>query len=163
MGLVSLTGQSLVRYCVADLQKTYSALPVAKVAVYLGYSAEDTLTMLTHMIGKSNLNASLAPGTTAGEAILRFDLTSSANTTSQQLDLESQTERIEKLIAAVRDADRRLQLTKEHVTLAKRNKNAPAPDADLAEQMDLTWDAPGTGSNVPLLADDDDDDEDIMV
>jgi hypothetical protein len=29
--------------------------------------------------------------------------------------------------------------------------------------MDLTWDAPGTGSNVPMLVDEDDDDEDIMV
>lgn len=163
MGLVTEAGQSLVRYCVADLQKTYAALPVAKVAFYLGHSAEDTLTMLTQMIRQSSLNASLAPGATAGEAILRFDLASSANTTTQQLDLEAQTKRIEKLIAAVRDADRRLQLTKEHVALAKRNKNTPAPDADLADQMDLTWDAPGTGSNVPMLVDDDDDDEDIMV
>jgi len=164
MGLVSDAGQSLIRYCVADMQKTYAALPVAKVASYLGHSAEDTLTMLTQMIRQSSLNATLAPGATAGEAILRFDLAFSASTTTQQLDLESQTKRIEKLIAAVRDADRRLQLTKEHVTLAKRNKNTPAPDADLADQMDLTWDAPGTGSNVPTLVDDDDDDdEDIMV
>ena len=162
MGLVTEAGQSLVRYCVADLQKTYAALPVVKVAFYLGQSSEDTLTMLTQMIRQSSLNASLAPGATAGEAILRFDLASS-NTTTQQLDLEAQTKRIEKLIAAVRDADRRLQLTKEHVALAKRNKNTPAPDADLADQMDLTWDAPGTGSNIPMLADDDDDDEDIMV
>jgi COP9 signalosome complex subunit 3 len=164
LGLVTEAGRSLVRYCVADLQKTYAALPVAKVAFHLGYSAEDTLTMLTHMIKQSSLNASLAPGATAGEAILRFNLASSANTATQQLDLESQTKRIEKLIAAVRDADRRLQLTKEHVALAKRNKNTPAPDADLADQMDLSWDPPGTGSNVPLLVgdDDDDDEEDIM-
>ena len=163
LGLVNASAQSLVRYCVADLQKTYAALPVAKVASYLGYSADDTFTMLTQMIRQSSLNASLAPGATAGDAILRFDLASSTSTTTQQLDLESRTKRIEKLIAAVRDADRRLQLTKEHVALAKRNKNAPAPDADLADQMDLTWDAPGTGSNVPLLADDDDDEEDIMA
>jgi COP9 signalosome complex subunit 3 len=163
MGLVSEAGQSLVRYCVADLQKTYAALPVVKVASYLGYSPEDTFTMLTQMIRQSSLNASLAPGATAGEAILRFNLAASASNTTQQLDLEAQTKRIEKLIAAVRDADRRLQLTKEHVTIAKRNKNTPAADADLADQMDLTWDAPGTGSNVPMLVDEDDDDEDIMV
>lgn len=163
LGLVSEAGQSLLRYCVADLQKTYAALPVAKVASYLGFSAEDTLNMLTEMIRHSSLSASLAPGSTAGDAILRFDLASSASTTAQQLDLEPQTKRIEKLIAAVRDADRRLQLTKEHVALAKRNKNTIASDADVADQMDLTWDAPGSGSNVPHLVDDEDDDEDIMV
>lgn len=161
--LVSEASQSLVRYCVTDLQKTYAALPVSKVAARLGFTAEDTLSTLTQMIRNSSLRASLAPGATAGESILRFDLTSSTNNTPQHSDLESQTQRIEKLIAAVRDADCRLQLTKEHIALAKRNKNTAAPDAELADQMDLTWDTPPAGGNVPNLLDDDDDDEDIMV
>jgi COP9 signalosome complex subunit 3 len=163
--LVQEAGQSLIRYCVADLQKTYAALPVAKVASHLGFSPEDTHSTLTEMIKHSSLSASLAPGATAGDAILRFDLASSASTTSQQSDLEAQTKRIEKLITAVRDADCRLQLTKEHIALAKRNKvHSAAPDAELADQMDLSWDPPGASSNVPqLLDDDEDDDEDIMV
>lgn len=160
--LVSEAGQALVRYCVTDLQKTYAAVPISKVATHLGFSAEDTLSTLTQMIRTSSLSASLAPGATAGESILRFDLTASSNNTSQHPDFESQTQRIEKLIAAVRDADCRLQLTKEHIALAKRNKNTAAPDAELADQMDLTWDTPPAG-NVPHLLDDDDDDEDIMV
>ena len=163
LSLVSEAGQSLVRYCITDLQKTYAALPVAKVAAHLGFSAEDTLTTLTQMIQTSTLKASLTPAESAGDSILRFDLTSPANNSSQHPVLESQTKRIEKLIAAVRDADCRLQLTKEHVALAKRNRNTAAPDAELADQMDLTWDTPPAGSNVPQLLDDDDDDEDIMV
>jgi COP9 signalosome complex subunit 3 len=163
--LVQEAGQSLIRYCVADLQKTYAALPVAKVASHLGFSPEDTFSTLTEMIRQSSLNASLEPGATAGDAILRFDLASLASTTSQQSDLEAQTKRIEKLISAVRDADCRLQLTKEHIALAKRNKmHTAGPDAELADQMDLSWDAPGASGHVPqLLDDDDDDDEDIMV
>ena len=96
--------------------------------------------------------------------MLRFSTTSSASATSQQSDLASQTKRIELLVAAVRDADCRLQLTKEHVTITKRNKNIAAPDAELADQMDLSWDMPGSGSNVPqLVGDNSEDDEDIMV
>jgi COP9 signalosome complex subunit 3 len=160
LSLVQEVGQSLIRYCVADLQKTYAALPVATVAAHLSYSADDTFRTLTEMIKQSSLNASLTPGATAADAILRFDQAPSESTV---LDLEAQTKRVEKLIAAVRDADQRLQLTKEHVALVKRNKqHVAAPDAELADQMDLTWDAPSAASNIPNLMDDDED-EDIMV
>ena len=164
MGMVTEAGNVLVKYRVSDLQKTYAALTVDRVAAHLGLDATVTLDILSRMIGGAQLNASLTPGSTAGEAILRFSTTSSASATSQQSDLASQTKRIELLVAAVRDADCRLQLTKEHVTITKRNKNIAAPDAELADQMDLSWDMPGSGSNVPqLVGDNSEDDEDIMV
>lgn len=156
--LIGEAAQALVKYRILDLQKTYAALPVSRVAAHLGFPPQDTLDTLTHMIRHSGLNASVAPGATAGDAILRFNL---ATSVSQQSDLEAQTKRIEKLIAAVRDADCRLQLTKEHILVAKRTKTTAAPDAELADQMDLTWDTPSTASNVPQLIDDSDD-EDIM-
>lgn len=157
--LVAEAGQALIKYRVSDLQKTYASLPVSRVAAYLNFSPEDTFDTLTHMIRHASLNASLAPGASAGDAILSFNLATSAST---QSDLEAQTKRIERLITAVRDADCRLQLTKEHVTIAKRTKNTTASDAELADQMDLSWDAQGTSSNVPLLVDDDED-EDLGV
>lgn len=164
MGLVTEAGNALVKYRVSDLQKTYAALNVDRVAAHLGLDATATLDILSRMIGGAQLNASLAPGSTPGEAILRFNTASSAGATPQQSDLASQTKRIELLVAAVRDADCRLQLTKEHVAITKRNKNTAAPDAELADQMDLSWDMPGSGSNVPqLLGDNSEDDEDIMV
>jgi COP9 signalosome complex subunit 3 len=164
MGLVAEAGDALVRFRVSDLQRTYAALTVDRVATHLSMEVAATLDILSQMIGTSQLNASLTPGSTAGEAILRFNTTSSASATTQQSDLASQTKRIELLVAAVRDADCRLQLTKEHVTITKRNKNTSAPDAELADQMDLTWDQPGSGSNIPqLVGDNSEDDEDIMV
>jgi COP9 signalosome complex subunit 3 len=164
MGFVTEGSHVLVKYRVLDLQKTYAALTVDRVAAHLGLEATATLDILSQVIGTSHLNASLTPGSTAGEAILRFNTASSAGTTPQQSDLASQTKRIELLVAAVRDADCRLQLTKEHVTITKRNKMTTAPDAELADQMDLSWDMPGSGSNVPqLVGDNSEDDEDIMV
>lgn len=157
MGLVMEAGQALLRYRVADLQKTYAALPVSRVATHLELSPADTLDTLQHMIRQSSLNASLGTGATPGEAVLRFHFTNFTSSNSDS-DLEAQTKRIEELIAAVRDADRRLQLTKEHIEISKRNKRA-GPDAELAEQMDLSWDAPGSG---PMVVDDDAE-EDIMA
>lgn len=159
MRLVTEAGHALVRYRVSDLQKTYAALPVSKVASHLGLSPANTLQTLTDMIRQSRLNASLSQGATQGESILRFDLAPPAATALLPSDLESQTKRIEKLIAAVRDADRRLQLTKEHVAVSKRHKSILAPDAELADQMDLSWDAPGATHDAPMLVEDD---EDIM-
>lgn len=164
VGLVAEAGQALLRYHVSDLQKTYAALTVDRVAAYLSLDTGATLDILSRMIGGSHLNASLTPGSTAGEAILRFNTTSSASAASQQSDLASQTKRIELLVAAVRDADCRLQLTKEHVAITKRNKSAAAPDAELADQMDLSWDMPGSMSNAPPAnGDNSEDDEDIMI
>lgn len=157
LGLVAEAGQALLRYRVSDLQKTFAALPVSRVATHLELSPSDTLATLDHMIRQSALNASLITGSSPGEAVLRFHFTSSTGSTGNP-HLEAQTKRVEELIAAVRDADRRLQLTKEHIDISKRNKRA-GPDAELAEQMDLTWDAPGGG---PMVVDDDAE-EDIMA
>jgi len=163
MGFVTEAGHALVRYRVLDLQNTYAALTVDRVAAHLSLDAVVTLDLLSHMIGGSHLNAILTPGSAAGEAILRFN-TSSSGATPQQSDLAAQTKRIELLVAAVRDADCRLQLTKEHVAITKRSKNTAAPDAELADQMDLSWDMPGNSSNVPQHVNDDSgDDEDIMI
>jgi len=157
LGLVMEAGRALLRYRVSDLQKTYAALPVSRVATHLELSPVDTLDTLNHMIRQSDLNASLTSGASPGEAVLRFHFTPSTNSAADS-DLEAQTKRIEELISAVRDADRRLQLTKEHIEISKRNKRA-GPDLELAEQMDLTWDAPSGG---PMVVDDDAE-EDIMA
>ena len=164
MGFVTEAGNALLRYLVLDLQKTYAALTVDRVAAHLSLAADVTLRVLSQMIEGLYLNATLTPGSTAGEAIIRFNSTSSTLATSQQSDLALQTKRIELLVAAVRDADCRLQLTKEHVAMAKRSKSSAAPDAELADQMDLTWEIPGSSTVVPhQINDDSGDDEDIMV
>ncbi|KAK5115195.1 hypothetical protein LTR85_009953 [Meristemomyces frigidus] len=156
--MVREAGDALLRYRVIDLQKTFAALPVSRVASHMEFTEDVTLQMLTDMIRGGSLNASITPGATSGEAVLRFHFTQSGPSSSmaQEDELEAQTKRIEDLVTFIRDADRRLQLTKEYVEHQKRAKRHGAgPDGDLADQMDLTWDAP-----VPGL---DDGDEDIMA
>ena len=162
--LVREVGDALLRYRVIDLQKTYAALPVSRVATHLSLPPDATLNVLTEMVRQGHLGASITHATTGslGDAVLRFHdaATPDANPDVDD-DLAAQTARIEALVTSVRDADRRLQLSKEYVEFQKRNKRGGAgPDGDLADHMDLTWDPPiaGTGEE-----DDGEGDEDIMA
>ena len=153
--LVREVGDALLRYRVIDLQKTYAALPVSRVANHLGMPADATFRMLQEVLREGHINASITPSNSgsAGDAVLHFHFTSPAHADS---DLEAQAKRIEELTSFIRDADRRLQLSREFIDVAKRSKRGAAgPDGDLADQMDLSWDPP--------IADiDEDGDEDIM-
>ncbi|TKA30477.1 hypothetical protein B0A50_02705 [Salinomyces thailandicus] len=155
MRLVKEVGDALLKYRVVDLQKTYAALPVSRVANFLGFAADTTAHMLAEMIRSGNLQASISQSAAPGDAILRFHPTSTI--LESDIDLEAQTRRIQDLTTFVRDADRRLQLTKEYVDVQRRAKRA-GPENDMADQMDLTWDQP-----LPELAGVEDGDEDIMA
>ncbi|KAF2487305.1 CSN3 COP9 constitutive [Neohortaea acidophila] len=159
---VKEVGDALLRYRIIDLQKTYAALPISRIASYLDLSADDTLQLLQDMIQRHHLHATITPSTSSdpAHAVLHFDPAApTTSTTAPPADLEGQTKRIESLIAYIRDADRRLQLSKEYAEYTKRTKRGAAgPDGELAEQMDLTWDAPILG----LGEEDGDGDEDIM-
>ena len=151
--LVKEVSDALMRYRVIDLQKTYATLPVSRVAKHLGSSTDATYKLLQDIFREGHINASISGS--ASEAVLHFHLTSAATTNTDDT-LEAQAKRIEDLTSFIRDADRRLQLSKEYIDFAKRQKRGAAgPDGDLAEHMDLTWDPP--------IGDlDDDGDEDIM-
>nr|POE93508.1 cop9 signalosome complex subunit 3 [Quercus suber] len=159
-GLVREAADALLRYRVVDLQRTYSALPISRVAAHLDMSADSTLQLVTNMITASHLRASLSTGDAeAGTAVLRFHpLAATGPPDALDDTLGAQTQRIEALIVHIRDADRRLQLTKEFVEHQRRVKRAGSgPDGDLADQMDLTWDAPS--ASMP----ENEADEDIMA
>ncbi|KAK5137957.1 hypothetical protein LTR08_005753 [Meristemomyces frigidus] len=150
---------ALLRFRVMDLAKTYAALEVSRIASNCEFNDAETLQMLQEMIRHGGLNASLTPGATAGEAVLRFHNTDSGPSSArvQENELEAQTKRIDDLVTFVRDADRRLQLTKEYVEYQKRSKRQGSMmDGDPADLMDLTWDAPA-----PTITDEGD--EDIMA
>ena len=159
--LVRDVGAALYRQLVFDLQKTYAVLPVGRVAQILGWSISDTSCMLTDMIEGRTLDANIASvGTNPGDAVLTFHDSTPAVATAatQDDDIEAQTKRIENLVTYMRDADRRLQLTKEYIEHAKRMKrNGEAPGAELDEEMDLTWE--GTAGVGESFAPD----EDIMA
>lgn len=145
---------ALSRYRVIDLQKTYAALPLTRVASILQMQFGDALQTVQDTIRGGHLNASLSSA--GADAVLRFHATASASNTSD-FDLAVQTDRIQKLVNFIRDADRRLSLTKELVEHQKRIKRAGGPDSDLADVMDLSWD-----NNAPPVHLDEDGDEDIM-
>jgi len=167
--LVKEAESALLKFRVMDLQKTFAALPIGRVAAHVGYPAVTTLQWVTKMIRQRHLRASITPNGSgdAGDAVLRFHHSITSSSAPADSDLAAQTQRIEALVAHVRDADRRLQLTKEYVEYMKRQKKSGPDAADMADQMDLTWESNGAGmmgsaGGVVGLDDDDDADEDIM-
>ncbi|KAI5363593.1 putative COP9 signalosome complex subunit 3 protein [Septoria linicola] len=150
IGLVKEVSNALQRYRVIDLQRTYAALPVVRIANLLEIDAGEALQTLQSMIQGGYLAASLSGA--GADTVLRFHDTATSQT---QDDLEAQTTRIQALVTQVREADRRLQLTKEFVEHQKRNHRSEL-SIDPADAMDLTWEAPG-GNMI------EGDDEDLML
>ncbi|WPH00083.1 Hypothetical protein R9X50_00290600 [Acrodontium crateriforme] len=159
--LAKEAGDAILRYRVIDLQKTFAALPVSRVAYNLDLPRDHTRQLLTTMISEGHLHASLNENPKdSADPVLRFNYDPPVSSTPEEQDeeLKNQTKRVEELVMFIRDADRRLQLSKEYVESQRRIKRSFAgPDGDLADQMDLTWDAPAA----PLT--EDGDEEDIMA
>lgn len=157
--LVHEAGTALIKYRVADLQRTYAALPLSRVASHLDLPVDQTAQTIMQMIQQRQLNADivLGGGDASDPAVLRFHPTE-PSAASPDADLEVQTKRIEEVIGFVRDADRRLQLTKEFADVSRRAKRAGA-ESELADQMDLDWNA----SSGPITVGDFEADEDIMA
>lgn len=151
-GLLREVVTACVRYRIIDLQKIYVALPVTRVAHLLDMAPGEALQTLQAMIQEGHLSASLCGA--GADTVLRFHNTTSAESRN---DLQAQTLRIQSLVTQIRDADRRLQLTKEYADHARRNGRGGPEDP--ADAMDLTWDAPGALS----MAVDQDNDEDLMM
>jgi len=157
LSLVKEAGDALLRCRVLDLQNTYAALPMSRVASHLGFQPQQTLQLVADMIRQGYMHASIIPGAPTGDSVLRFHLTSMSplSAIAHDYELQAQTKRIEDLVAFIRDTDRRLQLSKDFVDHRKRVKRNSGPDGDLADQMELSWEFNGAGF--------DDGDEDIMA
>jgi COP9 signalosome complex subunit 3 len=131
-----------MRTCVSRLSRTFSAIPVSKIASSLGGSPDEVANYLENLIKDGHLNASLEQ-TNKPDAgvVLRFYLDPAtgplAKTEKQQQQaLFEQTLRTNMLTEQVKDADYRLTLTKEYMEHMKRqNKRVGAGDA-----MDTAWD-----------------------
>lgn len=157
--LVREVALALQRYKVIDLQTTYAALPVTRVAELMEMEEDLALLLLKDMIQSGSLLASLSQD----GSVLTFH-SSEAKLPEQAVegseDLEARTMRITGIIESVREADRRLQLTKEYVDFKRKEKKAGGSggEGDLADVMDLEYDNPAP----PMMGNLREDDEDLM-
>lgn len=140
LGIVNHVSQALLRHRVLDLQKTFAALPLSRVAAHLGFTPDATYQLLENMIRDGYLHASLGATNSTGassEVVLRFHF--AAPPSLQDAELQAQTKRIEELVTYVREADRKLQLSKEYVEYVKRAKRSGGPDGDMGDAMDFQF------------------------
>ncbi|KAH9861608.1 hypothetical protein J1614_011360 [Plenodomus biglobosus] len=142
-GLVAELLASQMKTYVSRLSRTFSAIPVSNIAKNVGASADEIAQYLDNLIKDGHLNARLE-GTEKSNVgvVLRFFLDPAqgplAKTEKQQQQaLFEQTLRTNILAAQVKDADYRLNLTKESLDYTKRTNKKQAQGGD---NMDTTWD-----------------------
>ncbi|KAF2102246.1 hypothetical protein NA57DRAFT_34602 [Rhizodiscina lignyota] len=117
-GLVHMLPIHLQRFFVAKLEKTYSAIPVSMVANMLGLPADQAQPYLQELISQGHLNAIIE--SSSGDPILRFFMDPAAGPKAKSeadhlADMYKQAERLKVLSEYVRDADNKLELTKEYI------------------------------------------------
>lgn len=150
--LVKEVSDALLRYRVLDLQNTYAVLPVSGVASRLNLPHSTAQSLISSMMQQGHIDLAISASSPKDDPVLHFRPSTATSSPQRGDSLEAQTLRLQTLLTSIRDADRRLQLTKEHIEVQKRLKRSAAanaaaggPDGDLAEQMDLTYDAPIAG------------------
>lgn len=124
------------RFSILKLEQTYVALRISEVAEWTSpepYDYAETANYVKSLISSQLLNADLVESSEDPQNwILRFALTPTSGPqarTEQQLyeDLVKQANRTTKLTSYVRDADRRLGLSKEYIDWCKKaSKNKDA-------------------------------------
>jgi len=151
LGIVTEAAEALRRFRVIDLASTYAALPVDRVATHLSLSPQATLQLLNNMITLGHVQASIS--SSDGASILRFQAQQKHVADATEEAVAAQVKKIEALSAFVKEADRRLALTKEYMDYVRRNKKTDGGAASFEDPMEMSWDAPPGG----------DVDEDIMA
>ena len=164
-GIVNQAAEALRRYRVIDLQATYAALAVDRVAIYLSLSLNATLDLLTTMIRDGYLNATVsAPeqaspsasangSTSSSSPILRFNPETSTQTDAEVDNLiRQQVRKVEGLSAYVKEADRKLAITREWADHVRKSKKSDAGAAAFEDPMEIYNDMPGGNEDEDIMA-----------
>lgn len=169
-GLVQQLPDYLRRFYVATLEKTYSAIPVTAVAGWLCQPPDEAQQYLEDLIQEGHLNARIEPSSNGSQwPILRFFTDPSTgprvkSEADQLLNVQRQAQRTNLLAEYVRDADRKLAITKEYIQklMSKDSEKRAAEalasqgvfDPAVMDMMDTSAAMGGIG--------DGEDDEDLM-
>lgn len=159
--LVQAVAEAILPQCISDMRRVYNSVTLSTIAQRLRVDEQQAATLVEHLIQRGQLLASLTSldnNPSSSPSALRFAKEGADIPASYAQHAAEQSARIDKLVQAIADADRRLQLTKEHLDLARRGKRQQAEN-DPADQMDLEWSPPG----MPTRGLIDDGDEDIMA
>ena len=132
MGLVLQVLDAHRRFLILKLEKTYAALPISLVAQQTSPHPEnhaETEAYVHSLIASGQLNATLAATANSTKpSMLRFSTSTNSDgplaysEAQQYEDLTRQTARFEQLANHMKDTERRLELSKEYMEWARKNK-----------------------------------------
>ena len=157
-GLVRQVIRHFTESQVIILSKTYVALPLEDIAHHLGEDAQIAEHYLGSLVASGQLNATFdrpSASSSTASPILRFhsDRSSGPLARSEKqlhVDLAGQKQRILELADHLKDADRRLSLSKEYVDYAKMKRDRKEQAGD-GGAMDLDWG--GVGDDEDMMGD----------
>ncbi|MCJ1251285.1 hypothetical protein MMC30_008516 [Trapelia coarctata] len=160
MGLVLQVLEASRRFRILRLERIYAAIPISVVAQLTSPQPEnhaETEAYVTSLIASGQLNATLGPSTDSTKgSMLRFSTTSTggplARSETQQFeDLTRQTAKFVQLSKHIKATERRMELSKEYVDWARKNRRNKANGDSLLNHPLYSND--GYGIDEDLLAD----------
>lgn len=135
MGLAVQVLDAFRRFLILRLEKTYAAIPISAITRLTSPEPDnnaETEAYVTSLIASGQLNATLGPSTdpTKG-SMLRFAASSTEgplarSETQQYEDLLRQTEKLAELGKHIKDTERRLELSREYLDWARKNRRNKA-------------------------------------
>ena len=146
-GLLLQVFDAYRRFSILKLGEIYKALYIPEVAKRTSPTPNDlseTESYISSLIASGQLNATLTqPATAGGSSVLRFADSSATGThprTEAQMhaDLVDQTRRVAKVSQFIQETDRRMGISKEYVSYAKKQKKNRDDFGAGAEDEELT-------------------------
>ena len=145
MGLVLQVLDAHRRFLILKLENTYAALPISLVAQQTSPHPDnhaETEAYVNSLIASGQLNATLtASADPTKPSMLRFSTSTDsdeplAHSEAQQYeDLIRQTAKFEQLAKHMKDTERRLELSKEYMEWARKNKKSKGSGGGLGGNM----------------------------
>jgi len=164
--------ESISRFCIINLSKRFTSIPIHKIASYprVNFSPDQTLQFVQHLITTGDLNGTIQASPSTGEPVLRFTPASqTTKDTEPKLHtlLAAEVANIQNLADLIRLADAKLLVSRDYVAAHRRMEQVSLDDANgtgpiTALRKNIS--AMESGGSMSMQLDHDDaDDEDLML
>jgi hypothetical protein len=118
--------ESIPRFCILDLRKSFTAIPISTISQYsrVSLSRDQTLQLIRHLIESGDLQGSITRSSRTNEPVLRFSPVQTIPSSEAELHtaLASEVEHVKRLSSLIRLADAKLFVSKDFVGIERRAK-----------------------------------------
>jgi hypothetical protein len=125
-GLASTLAESIPRFCIIDLSKRFTSVPILKIASYPHVNATPELTLqyIRQLIDAGELQAEITTSKTTNEPVLHFTQSNITYRSESELQtlIGQEIDTVKTLASLVRLADAKQMISKDFVGLTRRSR-----------------------------------------